>query len=355
MDIDILGLEPYVCRKRYYESLAEKANSCDLVHVQFNYGYFNGELPYRNMFLYFARFLKKPVILTAHEVRIGFRPADLEMKPGLKKAIFNKTIFFWDAWSRAYHRKLYDAVERVIVHTKSQADEVIALTGKPDKVRVVPHGIPRVPVQYKVLDPAKAKAGLGLSGKKVITIFGFVNKKKGYEAVLDALPGLPEETVLLIAGGRMTENAIDKEYYGQLTKEISDKGLYSRVRITGYLKNEEIPAVMVATDICLAPSSQTGSGALSLCIAYGKPIIAFDTPANTEINKRVPCLGLLRPGDPQGLSKKIRSMLDDKEERSELSGLAEDYAARYSFDSIAKETVAVYEDALKDPGRNSWR
>jgi glycosyltransferase involved in cell wall biosynthesis len=350
--VDIIKLEPYIGDRAHYRSLAEKANAGDLVHVQFNYSYFNGELPYRNRFVYFARLLKRPLVMTAHEVRIGYEPVHAGIDNTAKRMIFNNTILFWDMWSKMYHRKMYDSASKIIVHTDGQAKKVSSLIHCQDKVVVIPHGIPKAPAKDMALDSASAKSAMGLSGKTVVTIPGFINRRKGYETAIDAIAGLPDDAVLLIAGGKMTENAVDRGYYNSLMRAIFEKGLSGRVVVTGCFKEEDLPRIMASTDICLAPfSSDAASGALGRCIAYNKPIVASDTPVNREINERVPCLELFRSGDPRDLSEKIRGLLADKEKAAGLVELTKRYSERYGFDSMAGETLKVYEAALHYTGR----
>src|SRR5260221_491006 len=61
--------------------------------------------------------------------------------------------------------------------------------------------MPVPPVRAPLPDAAEAKRRLGLEGRTVLTIFGFLARRKGYEVALAALRSLPPETLLLAAGG----------------------------------------------------------------------------------------------------------------------------------------------------------
>lgn len=347
IEINFISLRPYVNEGSFYRELADKANAADLCHVQFNYVYFNGELPYRNRFYDFAKYIKIPLIMTAHEVRVGYKPEASGMDNKIKKVIFNKTLFLWNLWSVYYHKKMYGRADRIYAHTKGQARMIKSLVRDPDKVVILPHGIPDVSAQDRNVAVLQAKNELGLEDKFVLGIFGFINTKKGYELVLDILGALPENVILLIAGGPMTDNAVDKGYYNSLIKRISEAGLEKRVRITGYLKQADIPKVMAATDICLAPFlSASASGALSLCIAYRKPIIASDIPVHKEVFERIPCVELFRYPDSRELLNKIKALLADPGRIIELSLLAKEYSCRFSYAEITRETARTYEDML---------
>ena len=58
----------------------------------------------------------------------------------------------------------------------------------PQKIEVIPHGIPDFPF----LETHHAKAKFGFSGKTVILTFGLLSPSKGIETVIDAMPGIVE-------------------------------------------------------------------------------------------------------------------------------------------------------------------
>jgi len=352
VDARITPLGCYIGGRRYYAKAALKAAEADICHVQFNYIYFNGELPYKNRFLYFAGRVGIPLVMTAHEVRVGFRPLAAEFSSRVSMAAYNALLPILNRWSVAFHARMYARAGRIIVHTEEHAKVIRALTERPDKVALVPHGIPDAGDSDRGVSRLEAKKRLGLDGKRVLTVPGFVNKRKGYEKVFDILASLPEDVVLMIAGGRMTENAAEIEYYEAVEKMISTKGLRARVRITGYLANMDIPVVFAATDILLAPFVSTAaSGALSLSIGYHKPIIASDIAVHREINGRIECLELFKSDDPKDLLRKIEALLDDQSRLKTLSAGAAMYSRKYSYKMTAVSTIALYEDLLAEHKR----
>ena len=56
----------------------------------------------------------------------------------------------------------------------------------PQKIEVIPHGIPDFPF----LETHHAKAKFGFSGKTVILTFGLLSPSKGIETVIDAMPAI---------------------------------------------------------------------------------------------------------------------------------------------------------------------
>ena len=346
-DVEILPLGPYIGERSYYLDLAQRASASDVCHVQFNYVHFNGGMPHRNRFLDFADHVKIPIVMTVHEVRLKRDRMEVG-HTAAARFMHNSSLWLLDRWSRRMHRKIYAAPAAITVHTCGHKQEIRDLVEDPKKVSLIHHGIPGQAESYGGMETSRAKLRLGLEGKTVLTTFGFVNQRKGYESALAALAGLPEEVVFLIAGGMMTGNAREAAYYESLLSTISGMGLDDRVKITGYLTPDSVPEVMAASDICLAPfSSRAASGALSTCIAYRKPIVASDIPVNREINDRLPCLELFRHGDSRDLSEKVMGLLENPDKTGHLTRAAGHYAERFGFDRVAEELMKLYGSVCK--------
>lgn len=344
-EVDHVRLGYYEPARAFYDNAAAAASSGDVCHVQFNYVYFNGELPYRNSFVYFAKRVSKPMVMTAHEVRLRLEPSP---RRGLKGLIYNCALPVINGWSLEYHREMYASASAVITHTKGHLAAVRSMMKAPERASIIPHGVPAVPEADSRYPRDEAKRALGLAGKTVLSIFGFINPRKGYSQALDALRRAGENTVLLIAGGSMTENMADKEFYRKLTAEIKARSPAGRAVITGYLDHERIKVAMAATDIVLAPyDSSAASGALALAIGYGKAIVASDIPVHEEICERVPCLKLFRSGDAGDLAEKIKTLSEGAGERQRLSEAALRYAAEYSYAKVASKTMEVYKSVVR--------
>lgn len=119
------------------------------------------------------------------------------------------------------------------------------------------------------------KRTLGLEGRFVITVLGFVDPRKNCEMAIRALVYLPETYVLVLAGKPLLRPA----NYGEYLLGIAAKlGLEKRVRITGYLSDSDQALHIGATDLALCVfKSVSASGTLSTWIAHEKPVLISDS------------------------------------------------------------------------------
>lgn len=326
--ICIVSATPLTNRPGFIK-LGRQMNKADIAHVQHDYSFFG-----RNLFQWAVNFfiflapIKVPIIITLHELVI----------PRAGGALFRlKHIIL----SRLYRIVLF-RVSMVVVHLDKHRANLLDMGLDPDKVVVLPHPIPDV--EFPVNRESSTAVPRRGEGKVVLTIFGFIFKRKGYELALSALRGL-DDCLLCIAGG--THPGESFSYVESLKRMIKKMGLDDKVNILGYIPDGEIGAVMNSTDIVLAPFvSAAGSGSLSLAVAYHKPIIASDIEPLREMQKRGLAMELFRSGDSTHLREKIALLAGDAERRRQLSDSARHYAEEFSYRSAARAILGLYTTLL---------
>lgn len=326
--VEVVNLDPGAVKTP--ERLAAALNESDVAHIQFQYPFFGGMALHKNWFLKTLRRLDVPLVLTIHELDLGVSDS-----------------FPIQAYKQWFNRHIFNRqeIDRIVVHTVESRNLLETLGISIDKVRVIPEGVPRV--DPPLMTSEAAKAVFGLSGRRVMTIFGFVVRRKGYDIVLKALKDLPEDIVLLIAGG--THGDDRGGFMDELKQIIRTGRLEDRTVITGYLSDDRVPLAMAATDVILAPFTEISNSSSTMrSIAYEKPIIASDLPLMREINGRTPCLSLFRNGEPVDLAAKARALLDNENRLAEAAAVVRSYAKNHSVARAAAETISVYEELLEE-------
>lgn len=322
----------YLADERLYASLGTQI-SCDpagsrtdLAHIQHQYFALGGVAPHKNHARALLDAVTIPAVMTVHEI--------VEPLGGVRAAAVRRV-------NRDNFQ--HPAIRLLIVHTQGDADLLTGMDVSPGKVRLVRHG---VPAAQPMPDSDTAHARLGLCGRRVVTLFGFLSRKKGHSIALGALPLLPPDVTLLFAGDRHPDDTTD--YVAGLQREIAARGLGDRVVITGYLQPDQIPPVMAATSVAVCPFLATsGSGSLATLLAYGVPIVASDIGPHREIAEEAPCLALFEAGSAAALAHTLTRLLASPCELAALSAAARTYAASHSYESMARQTIEVYREALQ--------
>jgi glycosyltransferase involved in cell wall biosynthesis len=302
-------------------------NDVDVVHIQHQYFLFGGVAPWKNRFKEFADRIRVPAVLTAHEF------VEPSGNPAAAAAI------------RATNRRnfLHRAVKRIIVHTEADRARMDQ-SGIPGGISVVRHGVPPTPV----LPPRdEARRALGVEGRFVVTLFGFLSRRKGHALAVEAMRELPDDVALLLAGGRHPD---DRTGYAEgIQRLIHDGHLESRVRITGYLPPDDVAQVMSATDLILAPFTESsGSGSLALAFACGKPILASRIPPHVEIaSESVHALKTIHTLHPGAVAFEVSSLKNHPDGLDSLAEGARRYAEAHTYRRMAEETVSIYRSVLR--------
>ncbi len=314
----------WLMERTYWLEVAEGTRNSDLVHIQFAPHFFGGLKPFRNLLPFFLNCLNKPTVITVHEVDLTGSPLIKFVKSQVQKKLFRSA-----------------TVSRLVTLTKFAADQLRQLGY--ENVTVIPMWVPSLRSTFSA---SEAKQKLGLVDRFIVTAFGFIVARRGYETLIDALQLLPEETLLVFAGG---PHPLDKTgYYAKLIKRISEHPNRNRIHVTGYLPDEEIDLWLAASDVIVAPFRYlSGSASLMRALAHGKPIVASDLPPLREIAELSGALILVPTDDFEAFAEALKGLKNPEERvRYELS--AREFASAQTVNKIAEAHCRLYEDILQN-------
>jgi glycosyltransferase involved in cell wall biosynthesis len=170
--------------------------------------------------------------------------------------------------------------ERLVVMSQTAARLMQTVYGvAAHKLGVIYHGVPNVPF----LPTRSAKALLGLENHTVLATFGLINKGKGIEYAIEALPEVvaryPDLLYLVLGETHPVVRQREGEHYREsLVARVHELGLQDHVRFENrYLDFDDLCRYLKATDIYLTPylgRDQIVSGTLAYAMGFGKAVIS---------------------------------------------------------------------------------
>lgn len=312
----------------------------EIVHLQHEYGLFGGRNPAVDRFPTWIRRLRRclptgsRIVATAHTVvPSGHR---LETRgQGWRTpfhALVNAVGLPWlhHGWSTG----TWGAFDGVVTHSRLQRPDLRVGTGT--ATTTIPHYVPTVAAA--VVPPAERP----IRDMPIVTVFGYFCPEKGQDLAIEALRHC-HAPVLLRLGGAARLARYDG-YIARCRRRIAEFGLADRVEILGFIPEEDLAGMFLASDLVLAPFRWTsGSGSLARALAHGAAVLASDLPLNREIAERVPgVVAFFRSDDPVDCGRAVDRLLDDAAGRARLSARARQYAAAYSPRVIARLHLDFY-------------
>lgn len=184
----------------------------------------------------------------------------------------------------------------------------------------------------------------GKAGKKVIfRLARFVPHKGTSWFVENVMPRLPEDVIMVAAGGRVgKKTAGDKDDFEACEKIIKEKNLENRVRLFPNIAEEKKKILLNTADIVVSPNikvegSMEGFGIniieASVC---GRVVVASSLEGLKDATKDGENGFLVEPGNAEAWAGKIKELLADDNFRKEFG----ERARRYTIENFSWEKIA---------------
>jgi glycosyltransferase involved in cell wall biosynthesis len=314
----------YICAADYINF-----SHVDAVCVQHEFGLFGGEAgSYLSLLL---NRLKVPVITTLHTVL--------------------------DDPEEAYYKSLVDLCKvshRVITMNERGVSMLREIYGIPNKkIRLIAHGIPDLPF----VDSNYYKHKFNLEDHRTILTFGLLNKNKGIEVMLKAMPDIikTDPSIIYIILGMTHPNVLKYEgesYRFGLQQMVKDLNLQEHVIFHNrFVDDKELHNFLCAADIYVTPyqsEKQLTSGTLSFAVGTGKAVVSTPYWAATELlaggrGKLVPF------GDSQLMTREISEILQNDTLYYSLRRRAYEYGRSRTWPKIGQIYWKLFSSKRKLP------
>lgn len=192
-------------------------------------------------------------------------------------------------------------------------------------------------------DQAQKVLGLDLTARYVCFTGNFA-PWQGLPDLIRAIPEIlttcPAARFLLVGDGVMRGRCID------LADEL---GVRDRIRFTGRVAYESVPAYVTASDVCVAPFIRDRNDTIGLSplkvyeyMGCGKPVVASDIAGVRELLERSRGGIPVRPEDPAAIASAVSMLLTDSEMRTQMGRAGCEYVRKNnSWEIVARKVGEV--------------
>jgi glycosyltransferase involved in cell wall biosynthesis len=176
---------------------------------------------------------------------------------------------------------------------------------------------------------------------RVVT-HGSLLKRYGIQTLIEAVPHLRDRVPgleVVIAGAG--------EYREELEALSKELGVESRVRFTGWLPIEEVPALIARCHVGVVPMLATWMlpNKLFEYAAMERPIVASAVPSIQALFPEDSVL-YFPPGDAEALAGRLAQLYDDPALRARLAANARDVLERHSWRKMREVYVRAHDDLI---------
>lgn len=302
----------------YFFKLLKNIPKNQITHIQYHSDLFGPFIPdvslsYFPMVISLLKFWRKnKIITTVHEID--------------SNSMIDKIII-----------KFLNFSDKLIAHNSNLINSMENCGVKKGKLFLIPLGT----LQSKLLDKKLCKNMLGAADKKILTIFGFIGLNKGHDLIVDILPELDKNHILVIAGAPRTKEQI--KYQHLLEEQIFNARLQDRVKFLGFVDRKQLPVVAGATDIFIYPYRWIiASAALNIALSYQIPTITSDLNYFKEIKREYSCIELFKSENKQDLLEKICGLLRSTEKQEHLKEKCRYFNKKTSWRTVGNKMRELY-------------
>ena len=227
----------------------------------------------------------------------------------------------------------------------TRVDLIELLRVPPERTAVVYPGVDGRFTPEKAPDEAQALARYGIEGPYVLGL-GTLQPRKNLARLITAYGHLVREQRvphdLVIGGSRGW-------LYEEIDEAIEELEFPERVRLIGFVADEDLPALYRGADAFAFPSLYEGFGIPVLeAMACGTPVVTSNTSSLPEAAGDAALL--IDPKDVEALTHALWCLLSDESLRDILRAKGFEQAVRFSWEGAAKALFELYSRTIREGG-----
>lgn len=309
-----------------YLAAAEEVNKTRLqaVNIQHEYGLFGGQDG--EYIVDFMRRLDKPIVVSLHTV--------LPEPQGHFKEVT---------------QAMLDEAAAVVVLANAAVPMILDhYRLPPERIHVIPHGIPNFTRKEAIR--RRTKKLLGLGERPLLSTFGLIGPSKAIEYVIQALPAIVEQhpNVLYLVIGETHPHIRRREgesYRNHLIELARSLGVERHVRFNNrYLSNSELIRYLAATDVYIMAylnKDQISSGTLAYAVGSGKAVVA--TPFVYAQEMLADGRGIIVPfKDPEAIANAVNTLLGDRKKLLQMEERAYRFSRTMTWPNVARMYAELF-------------
>ena len=249
----------------------------------------------------------------------------------------------WDRWY--FERYLPGRIRRFEVytaHTTRERDQLVSWGVEPERIELVPAGIPLAEFQESRTDPAVVRDRWKLATRHVAVYGGGFFENKRVDRLVRAVAATHGRWGLVAFGQDRAGSFCDRQHVTELARSLG-----ARVWIGGVLPRGEALDALSAADAVVLGSSYEGFGLLLLeAMALARPFVAYRAGAAPELA----ALGGGFSVDTDAEFQSTLVQLEDSGTRDRMGRRGREAVQAYSVERQVERFLRVYERASRMGG-----
>ncbi len=250
------------------------------------------------------------------------------------KPLYNRLAWKW-------LMEVYNRLDVVVAQSKASAG-MLRAEGLRPPIELISCGIDLKRFQPNPgLDRAAIRQRFGISTEKTGFLFvGRVDPEKRLDVLLRAISLIDRDDIqLVIAGHGSASNRLES-----LARELN---LNERIRFTGFVANEDLPALINSMDVFTMPSEAELLSIASLeAMACARPLLLANAIALPELVIPGENGYLFQPNNPQDAARYMNRLAEEKERWPAMGQVSLTQAQDHGMETVIRKYENLYQKLL---------